>query len=211
MYAARRRREAVAALAVAGVTAEDAIALGAVDQEAVRHLAPLARELAAVLAMLSPRIVVTHPLEGGHPDHDAAALVTAAALSLLAREGHPVPSAFEMTSYHRGAAGLETGRFLPGGSQGVTHVLTPGERIAKRTMLDAYGSQREVLAPFRVDVERFRPAVAPSLAAPPHPGPLHYETLGWTTFEAFREAAHEGLVALGLSGEEDRPPGAPPP
>lgn len=57
-YARRRRAEALAALAEAGLGAGDVVALGATDQEAVVALAPLARELAAVLDALRPRVVV---------------------------------------------------------------------------------------------------------------------------------------------------------
>src|SRR5512142_2301876 len=66
-YARTRRAEALAALGEAGIPPGRVICLGAVDQEAVALLAPLARELAAVLDALEPRFVVTHPVEGGHP------------------------------------------------------------------------------------------------------------------------------------------------
>src|SRR5438105_472156 len=48
-YAAARRREAEAALALAGVSPTAMVALGAVDQEASLALGPLARRLAEVL------------------------------------------------------------------------------------------------------------------------------------------------------------------
>src|SRR5512142_392921 len=84
-YARRRRDEARAALAIAGLGRADVIGLGAVDQEAAAAIAPLARDLARILAHLQPQLVVTHALEGGHPDHDATALATRAALALGAR------------------------------------------------------------------------------------------------------------------------------
>lgn len=195
-YARLRRREALAALAVAGVAPGDAIALPAVDQEAVDALAPLARELAALVASRSPRLVVTHAYEGGHPDHDATALATRAALVLLRRRTGDGPRLLEMTGYHLDGGRLVTGAFTGGGPRAVHHRLRPGEREAKRRMLDAHGSQRAVLSMFGVDEERFRVAPPVWPWARPHAGTLHYELRGWTTFEAFRARALEGLRAL---------------
>lgn len=199
-YARLRRAEALEALAVAGLEPRDVIPLGAVDQEAARALAPLARELASLLRRLAPRTVLTHPLEGGHPDHDATALVARAAVALLARRGLEAPRLEEMTSYHAEGGALVAGTFLAGSPPGSVHRLSPREREAKRRMIDGYASQREVLAPFGVEAERFRAAPALSLSAPPHARPLHYEAMGWTTWDSFRALAEEGLAALGLRG-----------
>lgn len=211
-YARRRRDEALAALALAGIAPPDAICLGAVDQEAAASLAPLARELAAVFARLRPRAVVTHALEGGHPDHDAASLATRAAIALAARRDVAPPLLLEMTSYHRAGGTFTTGAFIPGTPQGRRRPLGPEARRAKRAMLDRYASQADVLAPFGVDEERFRRAGPISLAARPHPPPLHYEALGWTTFEAFRALVAGALAALGLDpgGAAAAPPGGGP-
>ena len=197
-YASLRREEALAALAEAGIPPERVLGLGAVDQEAIRALAPLARELAAVLEALDPRFVVTHALEGGHPDHDAAAVVVRAALALLARHGTARPRLAEMTAYHLAGGHVVTGRFLPGSPRGIRHRLTPGEREVKRRMLDRYASQREVLGKFGVVEEAFRLAPQIALSTRPHAPPLHYELRGWATFERFREDALDGLAALGL-------------
>ncbi len=197
-YARARRREALDALAIAGLAAEDEIGLGAVDQEAVLALPSLASELVRVVRALRPRVVNTHPWEGGHPDHDAAAIVARAAAALLGRAGARAPPLAEMASYHRRGGLLETGAFLPGGPPGVARPLSPEEQAAKRRMLDAHVSQREVLAPFGVAVERYRRAPPLDVRARPHPGVLHYEALGWTTFERFRERARAGLRALEL-------------
>ena len=201
-YAQLRADEAREALAIAGVAR--VVQLGGADQEVVRALAPLARELAAVLSSLAPRIVVAHAYEGGHPDHDAAALATRAALSLLRRTEGAAPRLVEMTGYHLADRRLATNEFLPG-PRAVRHRLTPAEREKKRAMLDRYASQRDVLAAFGVDEEQFRLAGPVSPWARPHPGVLHYELRGWTTFEEFRTAAILGLRALGIGEDEDAP------
>ncbi len=206
-YARLRAEEARAALAIAGVV--DLVQLGAADQEVVRALAPLARELAAILASLAPRIVVAHAYEGGHPDHDAAALATRAALSLVRRAEGAAPRLVEMTGSHLAGGRLATNEFLPG-PRAVRHRLTPAEQEKKRAMLDRYASQRHTLAQLGVAEERFRLAGPVSPWARPHPGVLQYELRGWTTFEEFRTAAVLGLRALGIGEDEDAPtPGAP--
>ncbi|HYG66440.1 MAG TPA: PIG-L family deacetylase, partial [Anaeromyxobacteraceae bacterium] len=154
-YAEARHAEAGAALAVAGLGAGDAVFLGGDDQDAIGALAPLAEELARVLATLAPRLLVAHAFEGGHPDHDAAALAVRAARALLARRGIALPHPTEMTSYHLLEGDFVTGEFLPG-PPALTVTLDADEQDAKRRMLAAYASQREVLEPFGVEAERFR-------------------------------------------------------
>jgi LmbE family N-acetylglucosaminyl deacetylase len=201
-YARLRREEALAALAEAGLASRDVLSLGVVDQEAPEAIARVARELAAVLQACRPRLVVTHAVEGGHPDHDATALAARAALALLARRHHPAPAVAEMAGYHQGAHGERViGLFLP--ASGVEHarVLPPAAREVKRRMLAAYASQHETLAPFGVEVERFRQPAPRRWDQRPHPGPLHYEVMGWARFERLQAAACEAAAALGL-GEE---------
>lgn len=196
-YARLRRAEALAALAEAGIVAGDVHALGAVDQEAAGEVARLAREVALLLSALRPRIAVVHPFEGGHPDHDAAAVIARAAASLLARRGEPVPRLVEMTSYHARDRRLERGVFLDGPA-GTPRRLPSAHLAAKRRMVARYASQHEVLAGFPLEPERFREAPAIAVDRRPHPGPLHYELQGWASFEAVRDALASGLGALGL-------------
>lgn len=199
-YARLRRREALEALAVAGVPPSRVVALSAEDQAAVRALAPLARELAAIVSAFSPRIVVTHAFEGGHPDHDATALATRTALVLLRRREGRAPRLVEMTGYHLDGGRLVAGEFLAG-PPAIPHRLTPAERALKRRMLDRHASQRAALAGLGrsdADEERFR--VAPPLWpwARPHAGPPHHEGQGGSTFEAFCAHALGALQALGI-------------
>jgi hypothetical protein len=67
-------------------------------------------------------------------------------------------------------------------------------------MLASYTSQREVLAPFGDDAEPLRCAPDYDFTAPPHPGPLNYERLGfgWSGVR-WRELAGDALRELGLS------------
>jgi LmbE family N-acetylglucosaminyl deacetylase len=170
----------------------------------VFELVAIAERLAAVFAETAPDVVVTHAYEGGHPDHDATAFavhaaVVLAAASLRRKARHP-PLVVEMTGYHARDGVTVRGAFLPHAEAAEAIVdLTTDERRHKRAMLEAFSSQREVLAPFvlGVAVERFRVAPHYDFASPPHRGSLHYElgALGpqGVTWRAFAKAASRAL------------------
>jgi LmbE family N-acetylglucosaminyl deacetylase len=72
-YAKARRQELLAALGLVGIAPSQAKALGIPDQAASLQLVELAETLAAELREGGTELVMTHPYEGGHPDHDATA------------------------------------------------------------------------------------------------------------------------------------------
>jgi N-acetylglucosamine malate deacetylase 2 len=200
-YARLREREAYAALELAGLLPARLHQLGAVDQEAAQHLVELSRRLVALLAELRPAVLVTHPYEGGHPDHDAAALVARAAVSLLQRESRLPLALVEMTSYHGRSGKLQVGEFLPlpMGTPAVSSVyLSQEERALKRRMLACFGSQAQVLAAFPLERERFRAAPHYDFSRPPHSGELYYEVMGWGRGAHWCEQARQALAELGL-------------
>ncbi len=176
-YAAARRAELAAALRVAGVEAM-CVTLGAADQDASNCLPELVQALRALLVQHDIATVLSHPYEGGHPDHDAAAFIAAQVSTELGR--------LEFASYHAGAdGGMVTGRFLAspapveeGRGESIV-MLTPAEQASKRAMLDCFISQRATLTPFSTASECFRAAPAYDFTQPPHAGPLHYERYDW--------------------------------
>jgi LmbE family N-acetylglucosaminyl deacetylase len=197
-YARMRREEAVEALDLAGISPENILSLSGVDQEASMEMATLAERFASLLRQIRPDVVITHPYEGGHPDHDAAALVARLATQLLARKGGPQLEVLEMTSYHLFDGQCLTGRFLPGNFPELVIHLSPEELIAKQKMVLSYHSQRLVLDGFRLDPERLRPAPHYDFTRAPHPGKLWYECLGWPmTGERWRELAAAALAHFG--------------
>src|SRR5205823_603173 len=110
--ACARRRELCAALRAqcidpARVLMDD---LGLADQEAAFSMAATARRLARVIVTLGSDVVITHPYEGGHPDHDAVAFAAHAAVELARARGHAVALG-EMTSYHRAHDRFVSGAF----------------------------------------------------------------------------------------------------
>jgi LmbE family N-acetylglucosaminyl deacetylase len=195
-YAGARQRELDAALDAGGVRAERLV-LGAADQGASLDMAALSRTLAAHLRQRDIRAVLTHPYEGGHPDHDAVAFIARAAVSLLARDG-TAPALIEMPFYHASQDGWAVGRFLPGPVP-TPLPLTDAERTRKRAMLAAFITQAATLGQFPIERECFRPAPDYDFAAPPHPGTLLYERFPWgMDGPRWRELAAEAKRALGL-------------
>jgi N-acetylglucosamine malate deacetylase 2 len=194
-YAAARRRELAAALALAGLGADAARTLGVPDQEAALHLVDITRSIAAAIAESGAEIVVTQAYEGGHPDHDATAFAAHAAVR------HSPAVLFEMAGYHAGPAGIAVGDFLPGsGAVPVTLALSPAQCRLKRRMLDCFATQRQVLAAFPISPERLRPAPRYDFTWAPHPGRLFYEHFPWgMSGERFRRLAAEAGDALGQS------------
>jgi LmbE family N-acetylglucosaminyl deacetylase len=136
----------------------------------------LTHALADLIAELEPRWVLVQPYEGGHPDHDACAFAACAALTGRAAAD---PALLEMTAYHRAGEGLETGCFLNRVTTESVRALSPEQQDLKSRMLACFETQAEILREFRVAEERFRVAPRYDFTKPPHPGPLHYESLGW--------------------------------
>ena len=196
-YAALRRQETEAALALVGLGADRILNLGFADQTAAFALVACVRALRALFAATAPAVIVTHAYEGGHPDHDAAAFAVRAAASLRAREGGAQPWIVEMSSYHRAEGALCTGTFLPHRGPVAVRALSAAERALKRRMFARYASQRDVLDWFRIDEERYRPAQPLCAGAAPHLGTLQYEALGLALdggrFRALVAAALETL------------------
>ncbi|HZR46918.1 MAG TPA: PIG-L family deacetylase [Candidatus Manganitrophaceae bacterium] len=201
-YGWARRSELNDALRLAGIGPERCLQIGLIDQEASLHLRELAVRLAGLLSALQAGVVFTHPYEGGHPDHDAAALGVHAACRLLERRGVSPPALFEFTSYHVREGRLAVFDFLPAAGDQVTTIVLPEEvRLLKRKMLGCFATQQKVLASFPVEIERFRPAPRYDFSRPPHPGRLHYESFEWgMNGERWRGLAREALDALGLEG-----------
>jgi LmbE family N-acetylglucosaminyl deacetylase len=186
-YANIRRQEAIRALSWAQVSEPWIFWLAGVDQEVIFDVRRLAKGVRSLLCELRARALVTHPYEGGHPDHDAAALI---ARTACCRIDDP-PALFEMTSYHARQGRSVTGEFLNSRPcDELSLELSREERERKRKMLAAYDSQQLVLASFTEDRERLRPAPDYDFEKPPHPGRLWYEQMGWPlTGERWRELA----------------------
>ncbi len=197
-YAAARRREFQDALSAAEIAPRNSVTLPVADQEASLQLANIARELSRLLEDSSVDVVLAHAYEGGHPDHDAASFAVHAACRLLPAGRRP--AIVEYTSYHGSNGQMRTGNFLPAsGPAEATVALNADEQARKRRMLECFRTQSEVLRPFGVDQERFRPAPSYDFTTPPHQGQLWYEKFPWgMTGCRWRELARAAAEELGL-------------
>jgi LmbE family N-acetylglucosaminyl deacetylase len=199
-YAALRHAELCRVITTCGHQATQLLSFGLPDKEAFAHLAELSRALAALFAERRPATVVTHPYEGGHPDHDATAFAVHAACRQLRDKRRAAPQILEMTSYHRGRDAIEWGTFLPAPAPVFTRRLDERTRALKRRLLECHASQQALLRLVPLDAERFRPAPAYDFTRPPHAGELLYEHFGWgPNGAAWRECAREALDELGLA------------
>jgi LmbE family N-acetylglucosaminyl deacetylase len=199
-YASLRQRELEAALAHTGHEPSCARSLRFTDQEASLHLGELVRTVTAALDDLRPGVVLTHPYEGGHPDHDATAFAVHAAAQLLKRDGAPVPAVVEASSYHNRGGTMAVGAFLPAPSAWETEVLlSADEQRLKEILFACFRSQAPTLAAFPRAVERFRAAPAYDFFHAPHPGRLYYELFEWgMTGERWRALAAHALDQFSL-------------
>jgi LmbE family N-acetylglucosaminyl deacetylase len=198
-YAAARRAELRAALALANVPDDALVSLDIADQEASLHLAEIARRLADFFEEREIEIVVTHAFEGGHPDHDATAFAVHTAAALL-RDRTLAPAIVEMPLYHLGLSGWTVQRFVAAEGLPELAIHLDGEqRRRKQAMLDAHASQHQVLSMVATDVERFRPAPAYDFTVLPNEGRLLYDLHGWgMTGPRWQSLAAAALHELGL-------------
>lgn len=222
-YAAARRAELAAALCAGTAAGVRAFGLGIPDKQSWRDLAGLTERIADLLRAERPAAVFTHAYEGGHPDHDAAAFAVSCACRFI---DNPLPIV-EIPLYHRGPGRLVMGQFLqpssrrkPGSTDPRTEPLNDGSPLSpgrplcgetiiplseeeiqrKRRMVACFTTQRWLLEQFDLSAERFRLAPDYDFTEPPHPGELHYETLGWgISGDDWRRAAAEALAALNLN------------
>ncbi|WP_372426305.1 PIG-L deacetylase family protein [Salinarimonas chemoclinalis] len=179
-YAQARRREQAAAVALAGIREEALGHLGFRDQTCAHRLADLCAALAALVAARAPEIVVTHALEGGHPDHDAVAFAVRAARLLAMRGGARAPEIVEAPLYRLDGETRVFQSFAPGSGAGETVLdLDERRRDLKRRMLAAHATQAAVTTPFCLRVERLRPAEPVDVDALPNDGALLYERRPW--------------------------------
>jgi len=175
-YAEARRRECISALALANVSPDCVLELDIGDHQAPHFLTDLSKRLTTLLQQSAPDIVLTHPYEGGHPDHDAAAFATNAAVRLLKRHGFKPPALFEM-ALHPGRDGeMRVLDFLPSpGRETTTLMLDDESQELKRRMYACFATQGESLKENPLGPEKFRRPPAYDFTLPPQRGKLNYE------------------------------------
>ncbi|MEX2177918.1 MAG: PIG-L family deacetylase [Gemmatimonadaceae bacterium] len=197
-YAQARRAEAVAALRLAGIDEAHIRCLGLVDGEASFRLVELCHHVIDLMLEHVPDVVITHPYEGGHTDHDATAFAVHLACGILRREGVTAPVVLELASYHNRNGKRVRSRFIEKANVPERALdLTPDEQLRKVRMFEQFVSQRACLSAFPIGVERFRVAPRYNFTAPPHEGILGYEQYcDVICGEEWRARAGQALEAL---------------
>jgi LmbE family N-acetylglucosaminyl deacetylase len=197
-YARARREEVIAALALVDIPPQRIRCLGFVDGEAALRLVEISYAVAGMLDELRPEVVLTHPYEGGHTDHDATAFAVHLACGVLRREGVPAPIVLELTSYHNRNGRRVHADFLPFWPVPGRRVdLPPQVQLLKARMFRFFTTQQKVLSAFPLNVERFRIAPRYIFTVPPHDGPLDYERYCTTiTGAEWRANAEKALHIL---------------
>lgn len=176
-YAAARAVELDAALAALGFRGERR-GYGVPDKAAVHHLAAIEHRLRTDLA--GAAVVVTHPYEGGHPDHDACALAVARTASA------PI---VEFACYCQHEGERHFARFWPGPPDR-SRAIAPVEAARIEAALTAHASQASVFGEWRPVTECWRAAPAYDFAAPPPGEAALYDGFGWAlTSAAWRDVA----------------------
>ncbi len=200
-YAAARREECLAALAIARVPEDRVVEFSVTDQCAAQYLARLTRRVTTFLQESAADIIVTHPYEGGHPDHDATAFATHAALRLMRASGFRPPALFEMALHPSVDGRAKLPEFLPGAERETTTLLLDERaRKLKEQMFACFESQRESLQASPVGPEKFRQPPVYDFSVPPQNGKLHYENFDWALrSDEWQSLAVKALDCLGLS------------
>ena len=195
-YAEARKQECLAALAIANVPEDRVVDFAVTDHCAANCLADLTKKIIMFLQQSAADIVVTHPYEGGHPDHDATAFATHAALRLMKENGFRPPALFEMALHPSQDFRARLPEFLPGAERETTTLLLDKRaEDLKQRMFACLATQRESLGLSPVGPERFRQPTDYDFSVPPQNGKLHYENFDW----ALRSDEWQSLACKALA------------
>lgn len=198
-YRKARKRELASMFAEAGMHRASWECLDFRDQEASLNLTEITRQVAKRIRDRSPEIIMTHPYEGGHPDHDACAFAVHHAVALNRVRGGGRPLIIEAAFYHAGPNGFDSGTFLnqDGAMPEISYELSDAERERKHKLVECFTSQSETLKGFGDEIERFRMAPIYNFTRPPHGGKLLYEHYPWgMTSERFCQLADQAEADL---------------
>jgi LmbE family N-acetylglucosaminyl deacetylase len=177
---ARLHQECVAALALANVPENRIIDFSLPQYALPKRLTYVTRRITSFLQESQADIVLTHPYEGGHPDHDAIAFATHAALRILNESGVKPPAVFEMALYPSGKPTAKVPEFLSRmDSESTTLLLDERSQKLKKRMYACLTTQQDLAMASPANFERFRRPPDYDFTRPPQGGKLHYERFDW--------------------------------
>ena len=177
-YARKRKEETAAALSLVQVRPDQIVEFSIENHSAAQHLAELTKKITNFLQQSGADIVITHPYEGGHPDHDATAFATHSAIELLKLNGVRPPVLFEMALHPNDEGEGRSGDFLTAPEQETTTLLLDDRSLElKQRMFDYLVTQRQSLENSQLEAEKFRQSRRYDFTELPQEGKLHYENL----------------------------------
>lgn len=180
-----RRAERFAAFAAAGWSSLTIFDCFLPDQGVYERLADMVHFVCGQIA--GADVVFTHPYEGGHPDHDAAAFIVQLACNRL---GALAPDRLEFASYHFDGRRRVAGAFWPVSRSLEWCIEISGDRLhRKQRAIAAYASQANVARWFTPAVERYRVAPGYDFHEPPTTPACLYERKRWPLTNADLRAA----------------------
>ena len=164
------------------------------DQQAIERVSELTDRLTTDLRAAA--VVLTHPYEGGHPDHDTAALAVRIAIRRIEASTGQAPALVEFACYHAIDGERRFGHFWPDPHRlEETRLLNRADRDRIARAIAAHATQAAVIGPWRPDVERWRAAPDYDFTAPPPPGESLYDRFGWAMTSAqWRARARQELA-----------------
>lgn len=122
------------------------------DRHLFADLKESAASLVAIAREFSPDAIISHAYEGGHIDHDACSFLANYAAKALSLER------FEFPLYWKDGHGRDVFQEFRNVQEGAIFLnLSEAEIAIKNNMLAAYETQREIVAMFSPNVEKFRP------------------------------------------------------
>ncbi|HEX3019492.1 MAG TPA: PIG-L family deacetylase [Chitinispirillaceae bacterium] len=180
-YSKARYQEQSNAMFSAGITESQCYHLGFTDQQSSFHMGAICHKILELIQINRPDIVLTHPFEGGHPDHDTTAFAVWAAVTLMKKRNENVPEIIEYACYNgNGSSEPVYFQFIPFPEIPVWSVELDQNQVEnKRKLMKYYVSQWKTLSSFPVSVERYRKMPAYNFKKPPHHGVLYYEFFDW--------------------------------
>jgi N-acetylglucosamine malate deacetylase 2 len=178
-YVAVRREEAKAALAAVGVQEvqwlTDSAGQAFQDQQLFRNLPAAFKALRRLAQKRKPEMLLTLAYEGGHPDHDSCNFLGRQVADELRLPVWEAPLYFR-----RADNNVLLQEFHSTNGTEVDLYPTESEQRRKRSMCEAYVSQKGVVAIFENNLrETFRPMSQYDYSRPPHSGVLNYEAWQW--------------------------------
>lgn len=205
-YRQARAQELACMFQEAGLECVSSSCLNAPDQEASLNLVDITRQLAQHMRDHDPEVIVTHPYEGGHPDHDGCAFAVHHAVELNRERGGRRALILEAPFYNADPKGFASGTFIEISvtMPEMVYELTAEEKARKHALIACFTTQKETLKGFHDETERYRIAPVYDFSRPPHLGKLLYENYPWgMSSERFCRLAQQARDDLMTEGARE--------